>query len=70
MRIHLNLPPLDAPEGTPLDAVERFHKLTPIIQRYAVAARERQGLEPPGTLAKLEAAARGERIMIAAGDDG
>lgn len=70
MRLRLGLQPIEPPDGTPPEAAEHFRKLDPVTQRYAVAAREHQGLEPPGTLAMLEAAARIRTPMLVSGDDG
>ena len=68
MRIRLGPAPLEPPKGTPPEAVEHFRKLDPMAQRYAVAAREALGEEPPGTLNALMAAAGPNIPLLGAGD--
>ena len=41
----LNLEPVDPPSGTPLEAAERFKKLSPMVQRQVLAARKAKGLD-------------------------
>ena len=41
----LNLKPIPAPVGTSPDAVIRFNKLSPEVQRKVIAARKERGLD-------------------------
>lgn len=41
----LNLKPVPAPVGTSPDAVIRFNKLSPEVQRKVIAARKERGLD-------------------------
>ena len=41
----LNLKPISAPPGTSPDAVIRFNKLSPEVQRKVIAARKERGLD-------------------------